>query len=47
MGIAGAAVATVIAKVIELAWALAVMLKKDSIKIRLGWTIHPGQGTAP
>ena len=41
MGIAGAAVATVIAKVIELAWALAVMLKKDSIKIRLGWTIHP------
>ena len=33
MGIAGAAVATVIAKVIELAWALAVMLKKDSIKM--------------
>ena len=41
MGIAGAAIATVIAKVIELAWALLVMMKKDSVKIRLGWAIRP------
>ena len=33
--------ATVIAKVIELAWALLVMMKKDSVKIRLGWAIRP------
>ncbi|MFR4198238.1 MAG: MATE family efflux transporter [Ruminococcus sp.] len=35
MGIAGAALATVLSKVIELFWGLSVMLKKDYIKIRL------------
>ncbi len=40
MGIAGAAVATVISKLVELLWALAVMLRKSSIKIRLAHIIH-------
>ncbi|MFR6588437.1 MAG: MATE family efflux transporter [Ruminococcus sp.] len=35
MGIAGAALATVLSKVIELFWGLSVMLKKDYIEIRL------------
>lgn len=35
MGIAGAALATVLSKVIELFWGLSVMLKKNYIKIRL------------
>lgn len=34
LGIAGAAIATVISKLIELIWAMAVMFKKDSMKIR-------------
>lgn len=33
--IAGAALATVISKAVELVWAMVIMLKKDSIKIRL------------
>lgn len=33
--IAGAALATVISKAVELAWTMLIMLKKDSIKIRL------------
>lgn len=40
MGITGAAVATVISKVVELVWTLAVMLGRDSIKIRLRLIIH-------
>lgn len=37
MGITGAALATVISKVFELVWALLVMAKKDSIKIRVSY----------
>ena len=33
---AGAALSTVISKIVELCWAMLVMLKKDSIKIRFG-----------
>lgn len=40
MEIAGAALATVISKVIELAWTMGIMLKKDSIKINLSFCIH-------
>jgi MATE efflux family protein len=40
MEIAGAAVATVISKAVELIWTMIVMLKKDSIKIRLSLCIH-------
>lgn len=39
MEIKGAALATVISKAFELAWALAVMFKKDNIKIRLKYLI--------
>lgn len=38
--IAGAALATVLSKVVELAWAMLIMLKKGSIKIRLPFCIH-------
>lgn len=38
--IAGAALATVISKAVELAWAMLIMLKRDSIKIRLPLCIH-------
>ena len=41
MGIAGAALATVISKAIELAWAMAIMARKDSVKIRLSFCVHP------
>lgn len=34
MGVAGAALATVLSKAVELIWAAAVMLQKDSLKIR-------------
>ena len=40
MGVTGAAVATVISKVIELGWTMLIMLKKDSVKIRLGYLLH-------
>lgn len=40
MEIAGAALATVISKAVELAWAMMIMLKKDSIKLRLPLCIH-------
>lgn len=40
MGVAGAALATVISKVIELVWAMAIMLKRDSVKIRLKYLLH-------
>lgn len=40
MEIAGAALATVISKAVELVWAMAVMFKRDSIKIRLSLCIH-------
>ena len=40
MEIAGAAVATVISKAVELVWTMLVMIKKDSIKIRLSLCIH-------
>ncbi len=39
MGIAGAALATVISKVVELIWAIIEMTKKDSIKIHLNYVI--------
>ena len=40
MGVVGAGIATVISKVIELAWALCVMMKNDSVKLRFGHLIH-------
>lgn len=40
MEIAGAALATVISKAVELVWAMAVMFKRDSIKIRLSLCIR-------
>ncbi len=40
MEIKGAALATVISKVVELIWTLAVMLHKDSLKIRLKYILH-------
>ena len=40
LGIKGAALATVISKLIELIWAMIIMLKKDNIKIRLKYVIH-------
>lgn len=40
MGAAGAALATVISKLIELIWAIFEMLKRDSIKIRAVYFIH-------
>lgn len=40
MGIAGAAVATVISKLVELLWAIGVMLRKNSIKIRIYHILH-------
>lgn len=40
LGITGAAVATVIAKLVELVWTLLIMLKKDSIKVRLPFLLH-------
>lgn len=35
MGITGAALATVISKVVELAWTIAIMLRSDSVKVRM------------
>lgn len=40
MGAAGAALATVISKVIELLWSMLEMAKKDSVKIRADYFIH-------
>lgn len=40
MGIKGAAVATVLSKVIELIWSMAIMLKKDTIKINFEFVFH-------
>ena len=40
MGIKGAAVATVLSKVIELIWSMAIMLKKDTIKIKFEFVFH-------
>lgn len=40
MEIKGAALATVISKVVELIWTLAVMLHKDNLKIRLKYILH-------
>lgn len=40
MGIKGAAVATVLSKVIELIWSMAIMLKKDNIKIKFELVLH-------
>ncbi len=40
MGIKGAAVATVLSKVIELIWSMAIMLKKDTIKIKFQFVFH-------
>ncbi|MGN0580841.1 MAG: MATE family efflux transporter [Ruminococcus sp.] len=40
MGIAGAGAATVISKAVELVWTLIVVMKKDSIKIRLKYILH-------
>ena len=40
MEIAGAAIATVISKAVELIWTMLVMIKKDSIKIRLSLCVH-------
>ena len=40
MGIAGAAVATVISKLVEMVWALAVMFMPGSIKIRLKYVLR-------
>lgn len=40
MEIAGAAIATVISKAVELIWTMFVMMKKDSIKIRLSLCIY-------
>lgn len=40
MEIKGAALATVISKIVELIWTLAVMLHKDSLKMRLKYVLH-------
>lgn len=40
LGITGAAIATVISKLAELIWTLAVMMKSDSVKIRPRYIIH-------
>lgn len=40
MGIAGAAIATVIARVIEVAWCILETAKKDSIRLKLHYMIH-------
>lgn len=40
MGVKGAALATVISKAVELIWAMAVMLQKDSLKIRIEYIFH-------
>lgn len=40
MGIAGAALATVISKAVELIWTLFVMFRSDSIKIRIKYILH-------
>lgn len=44
MEIAGAALATVISKAVELIWTMGIMLKKDSIKIRPNFCIHCDKG---
>lgn len=43
MGIAGAAVATVISRGVELLWAILESLKKDRIKMRPGFILHTDQ----
>lgn len=40
MGIAGAAIATVIARAIEVAWCILETAKKDSIRLKLHYMIH-------
>ena len=40
MGIAGAALATVVAKAIEVAWCVIEIAKKDSIKLKLYYMMH-------
>lgn len=40
MGIAGAAIATVIAKIIEFVWAVAESLKKDRVRLRFRYLVH-------
>lgn len=40
MEIKGAALATTISKAIELIWTLAVMMKKDSLKIKFNYILH-------
>ncbi len=41
LGIAGAALATVIARVIELAWVAYEMVQKERVKIRIAYILHP------
>lgn len=40
LGIKGTAIATVIAKAVELIWSMIIMLKKNSIKINIKYVIH-------
>lgn len=40
MGTVGAASATVISKIVELTWAVAIMVKKDNVKICMKYFIH-------
>lgn len=40
MGVAGAALATVISKIIELVWTLGVMFRSESVKIRLKYILQ-------
>lgn len=40
MEVSGAALATTISKAVELIWTIIVMLKKDSLKIRLKYIVH-------
>ncbi len=43
LGIAGAALATVIARALELAWAGGEMMRKGRIKIRMAYILHPAR----
>ncbi len=40
LGITGAAIATVLSKVIEFVWVMAIMLRPDSVKIRLRYVLR-------
>lgn len=43
MGITGAALATVLSRIIELVWAFADTLKGDHVRLRMTWLLHTDQ----